>query len=149
MKMLRDQRGVASLEFCVIAMVLFGIMLAVFDFGNVEQRQIALHQALRSGGEFARFFPTTPGANGAGSAPCSGQSVRCAVLNALPSSMSLSSLTIACTCAGANVSCGSPGTCNPPFLVKISAAMSPISIMTPLWTGGAFTNQGSYEVRIQ
>jgi hypothetical protein len=147
--MFRDRRGAAAFEFCIIASVLLGLMLAAFDFGNFAQQQVALHQALRSGGEFARFFPTKPGANGAGAAPCTDTTVRCTVLNALPSGWTLSTLSMACTCAGTSVSCTSPGTCSPPFLMTIQASMPSIAVMTWLWTGGAITNQASYEVRIQ
>ena len=152
--MLRDQRGVATLEFVVIAMVLFAIMFAAFDFANLAQRQIALQGALRSGGEFARYFPTSPGANGGGSPPCTEtagtpRTVRCAVLNALPSGFTLTGLTMSCTCAGVAVACTAPGTCTPPFLMKLQASLPSVSIMTPLWTGGAVTQSGSYEVRIQ
>lgn len=147
--MFRDRRGVASFEFCIIATVLLGLMLAAFDFGNFAQQEVALHQALRSGGEFARFFPTKPGADGAGGAPCTDATVRCTVLNALPSGSTLSSLTMACSCAGTAVSCTAPGTCSPPFLMTLQASMPAVTVMSSLWTGGTLTNQASYEVRIQ
>jgi hypothetical protein len=39
-------------------------------------------------------------------------------------------------------------TCNPPFLVNVSASMPPSAITTPLWSR-SFNNSASYEVRVQ
>jgi Flp pilus assembly protein TadG len=137
---LRDQRGTAAIEFMLIAMVLFTLLLAVAGFGDVTQRQVAIQTAVRAGGEYARFFPT----DSAG--------IQTAVTNALPSGWTLSGVpTVTCSCAGAATTCGAIATgtaCNPPFLVNISASMPASSVTTPLWSR-SFTNSATYEIRIQ
>jgi Flp pilus assembly protein TadG len=137
---LRDQRGTAALEFMLIALALFTMLFAVAGFGDVTQRQIAMQSAVRSGGEYARFFPTDQ------------TGIQNAVTNALPSGWTLSGPPIVtCSCAGATTSCSGIATgttCNPPFLVRVSANMPPSAITTPLWSG-SFNNSASYEVRVQ
>jgi len=137
---LRDQRGTAALEFMLIALTLLTLVFAVAGFGDVTQRQIAIQSAVRAGGEYARFFPTDE------------TGIRSAITNALPSGWTLSGApTVTCTCKGAPTSCSGIATgttCNPPFLVNVSASMPGSSIITPLWSG-SFNNSASYEVRIQ
>jgi Flp pilus assembly protein TadG len=137
---LRDQRGTAALEFMLIALTLFTLLFAVAGFGDVTQRQIAIQSAVRAGGEYARFFPTDQ------------TGIQNAVTNALPPGWTLSGAsTVTCSCAGAPTSCSGIATgttCNPPFLVKVSASMPSSSIITPLWSG-SFNNSASYEVRVQ
>ncbi|WP_271572773.1 TadE/TadG family type IV pilus assembly protein [Bradyrhizobium sp. CCBAU 11386] len=139
-RFLRDRRGTAAIEFILIAMVLFTLLLAVAGFGNVAQRQIAIQTAVRAGGEYARFFPTDT------------SGIQTAVTNALPSGWSLSGTpAVTCSCNGAATSCSAIATgtkCDFPFLVNISASMSAISVVTPLWSQ-SFNNSASYEVRIQ
>ena len=139
-KLLRDQRGAAAIEFILIALALFTLLLAVAGFGDVTQRQVAIQTAVRAGGEYARFFPTDP------------TGIQTAVTNALPSGWTLSGVpTVTCSCAGATTSCSGIATgttCNPPFLVNISASMAASKVTTLLWSG-SFNNTASYEVRIQ
>ena len=137
---LRDQRGVAALEFMLIALGLLTLIFAVWGFGDVTQRQVALHSAVRAGGEYARFFPTdTTG-------------IQNAVTNALPSGLTLSATpTVTCSCNGTTTSCSGIATgttCTAPFLIKISGSMPASSITTPLWSH-SFNNSALYEVRIQ
>jgi Flp pilus assembly protein TadG len=139
-RFLRDRRGTAAIEFILVALVLFTLLLAVAGFGNVAQRQIAIQTAVRAGGEYARFFPTDS------------SGIQTAITNALPSGWSLSGTpTVTCSCAGAATSCSGIATgttCNPPFLVNVSASMPATSVVTPLWSQ-SFNNSASYEVRIQ
>src|SRR6516225_8222955 len=113
--LLRDQRGTAAIEFLLVALALFTLLFALAGFGDVRQRQIAIQSAVRAGGEYARFFPTDP------------TGIQNAVSKALPSGWTLSgTATVSCTCAGAATSCSGIATgttCNPPFLVTISASM--------------------------
>jgi Flp pilus assembly protein TadG len=137
---LRDQRGVAAIEFMLIALALFTLLLAAAGFGDVTQRQIAIQSAVRAGGEYARFFPTDS------------SGIQNAVTNALPSGYSLTgSPTVTCSCNGAGTSCSAiatGATCTAPFLINISASMPASSITTPFWSQ-SFNNSASYEVRIQ
>ena len=137
---LRDQRGAAALEFMLIALGLLTLIFAVWAFGDVTQRQVALHSAVRAGGEYARFFPTdTTG-------------IQNAVTNALPSGLTLSATpTVTCACNGTTTICSDIATgttCTAPFLIKISASMPALSLTTPLWSH-SFNNGAFYEVRIQ
>src|SRR6516165_2277493 len=112
---LRDRRGTAAIEFMLIALALFTLLLAIAGFGDVTQRQVAIQTAVRAGGEYARFFPT----DSAG--------IQTAVTNALPSGSgwTLSAApTVTCSCNGGPISCSDIAagtTCAPPFLVNISA----------------------------
>ena len=137
---LRDQRGAAALEFMLIALALFTLLLAVAGFGDVTQRQIAIQSAVRAGGEYARFFPTDQ------------TGIQNAVTNALPSGWTLSGTpTVTCSCAGVPTSCSGIATgttCSPPFLIIVSASMPASAITTPLWSK-SFNNSASHEVRIQ
>jgi hypothetical protein len=59
--------------------------------------------------------------------------------------------TVSCSCAGATTSCSGIATgttCNPPFLITVSASMPASAVITPLWSG-TFSNSATYEVRIQ
>src|SRR5258705_415632 len=121
---LRDQRGAAALEFMVIApLALVTLLLAVFGFGDVTQRQVAIQSAVRAGGEYARFFPTDQ------------TGIKNAVTNALPSGWTLSAApTVTCSCAGVTTLCSGIATgttCNPPFLITVSADMADSTITTP------------------
>ena len=139
--LLQDQRGTAALEFMLIALALFTLLFAVAGFGDVTQRQIAIQSAVRAGGEYARFFPSDP--TGIGNA----------ITNALPSGWTLStgSAAVTCSCAGVSTSCSKIATgttCNPPFLITVSASMAASAINTPFWSG-TFNNSASYEIRVQ
>jgi Flp pilus assembly protein TadG len=139
---LRDQRGVAAIEFLLIASVLFTLLLVAAGFGNVAQRQIAIQSAVRAGGEYARFFPTDS------------TGIQNAVTKALPSGWTLIGTgepTVTCSCNDVATTCSDIATgttCAPPFLITISASMAASSVTTPIWSG-SFTNSATYEVRIQ
>src|SRR5690242_2611612 len=85
-----DQDGVSALEFSIIATFMIALMFGAFDIGNAAQQQIALQEAVRSGGEFARFFPTNQ------------TGIQNAVLNALPGGWTITggNPTVSCTCNG-------------------------------------------------
>lgn len=53
-----DRRGVAALEFALIAGMLVTLFLGVWDVGNAAQQEIRLQNALRVAGEYALSFPT-------------------------------------------------------------------------------------------
>jgi Flp pilus assembly protein TadG len=135
-----DRRGVAALEFSIIGLLMVTFMLAAYDLGNAAQQQVALQQAVRTGGQYALSYPTNP------------TGVRTAVLRALPASWTLSDPggvpSVTCTCAGATVSCSSPGNCTPPFLVTITATM-PYQALTPLFAAAIPFNRATYVTRIQ
>src|SRR6266403_3991267 len=91
---LRDRRGAAALEFMLIASALFTLLLAVAGFGDITQRQVAIHSAVRAGGEYARFFPTD------------GTGIQNAVTNALPSGWTLTGApTVTCSCLAGPTLC--------------------------------------------
>lgn len=137
---LENQRGVAAFEFILIAAMVFTLALAGVGIGDVAQRNIAIHTAVRAGGEYARFFPTDQ------------TGIQSAITSALPSGWTLSGTpTVTCSCVGVTTSCSGIATgttCNPPFLVKVSASMPASSMNALVWLG-SFNNRASYEVRIQ
>lgn len=116
----RDRRGVAALEFAVIGGIMVTLALGAFDFGNAAQQQIALQQALRSGGEYARDFPAASASTIQAVVSSAASTARLA-LRATP--------TVACSCNGTGYTCGSPpSSCPSPVTVSIGAAASPLSI---------------------
>jgi Flp pilus assembly protein TadG len=135
---MRDQRGVSALEFSIIATFMVTLMLGAFDFGNAAQQQIALQEAVRTGGEFARFFPTNQ------------TGIQNAVLNALPSGWTVTGgvPSVSCTCSGATVTCTNPGTCAPPFLITITASRA-YTALTPVFAAAIPSNTATYVTRIQ
>src|SRR3954468_7382962 len=90
----RDQRGVSAIEFAMIAPIILMLMLGAYDIGNAVKRQIALQEAVRSGGEYAVHFPTNPTA------------VKAAVMSALPAGWTLTGPggvpVVTCSCTNAN-----------------------------------------------
>jgi Flp pilus assembly protein TadG len=140
-KFFRDRRGVAALEFMIMGPVLVILVFAGFQFGDVIQKQIALQQAVKSGGEYARYFPTAEAG------------IKSTITNALPPGFTLSSgsPTVACFCNGALLSCTSIGTgttCTPPLLVNVQATM-PASVLNLIIWSATIPNVASYEVRVQ
>ena len=57
----RDRRGVAALEFGVLATILVPMMLAVFDMGYATYQTIVLRQAVRAGALYALYYHDTAG----------------------------------------------------------------------------------------
>ena len=53
-----DQRGVATIEFGLISLIMIVFLLAVFNFGLWIYRQMALQNALAAGAAYAQLFPT-------------------------------------------------------------------------------------------
>lgn len=138
-KLMRDQRGVAALEFAVIGGLMVTLMLGAFDFGNAAQEQIALQQAVRSGGEYAVNFPAAP-------ASAIQTAVSTAVANA---GLTLSAApSVACSCDGAEYACGSPpSNCPAPVDVAVSATAPFVSVgAIPI---GISSNTANYVVRIR
>jgi Flp pilus assembly protein TadG len=51
------RRGVAALEFALVAPILLALLLSVYDIGGVIEQRLVLEQALRAGGQYALSFP--------------------------------------------------------------------------------------------
>jgi Flp pilus assembly protein TadG len=153
----RDRRGVSAIEFAIIAPIAATVMLAAFDLGNAAQQQIALREAVRTGGQYAIHFPTNP------------SDIRAAVTSALPSGWTLSNPggvpVVTCQCgtygtySGVPVvtcQCGTygtyndcsapPATCTDPMLLTVTATMA-YTALEP-WVTTAIPNlSASYVVR--
>lgn len=60
-------RGVAAVEFALVASVTLTLLLGLYDVGNAIHERLQLQQALRAGGQYAIAFPAlasdTNGAN--------------------------------------------------------------------------------------
>ena len=91
-------------------------MLGALDLGNAAQQQIALREAVRTGGQYAIHFPTNPTA------------VQAAVTSALPAGWTLTDpggvpiVTCSCGTYGTYNDCSAPpATCTTPMLVTITA----------------------------
>lgn len=138
-----DRRGVSAIEFAMVAPVAVTAMLAAFDLGNAAQQQIALQEAVRTGGQYAVNFPTNPSA------------VQTAVVSALPSGWALSNpggvpvVTCSCGTYGNYSDCSSPpSTCTSPMTVTITATKS-YSALEPWVTAAIPSLTASYVTRFQ
>lgn len=149
MKLLADQRGVTALEFTLIATVLFALLLAVASFGDVIQKEIALQEAVRAGGEYARnhFTPV-------GKTPIA-ESIASAVTSALPTGSQTPTVTLACSCNNGALGSTCDGiaagttSCSSPLLVKLTATMpTALQINAIVWSG-SIPYGASYEVRVK
>src|SRR5689334_22624321 len=58
-RLIRDCRGVAAIEFVLVAGVMIMALGAVLGFATVAMQQIALEGALKAGGDYLRSYPTT------------------------------------------------------------------------------------------
>ena len=57
MTLLRDTRGVAAVEFGIIASAMIGLLLPITDIGVAAMRYSSAYQALRSVGAYALYNP--------------------------------------------------------------------------------------------
>ena len=141
--LIKDRRGVAALEFTIIAGVLITLLAAVFDFALVATNQISLQAALNAGGAYLQYFPTA-----------STTQVTTVIRGAMPAGAPTVTVSaIQCFCNGATTPSTCPGSggtpaCAAPWLMKITASMPSSTFWLPLWSG-TIPNQGKYEVRIQ
>ena len=121
-----DQSGVSAIEFAIIGSCTIALISGAYDLGNAAQQQIALQEAVRTGGQYAVHFPTNPSA------------IQSAVKSALPTGWNLSTsngnpvVTCSCGVAGAYDDCANPpSTCTSPMLVTITAQMA-YTALTPI-----------------
>ena len=146
----QDRRGVAAVEFAIIATIMVTLLLGTYDFGNAAQEQIALQEAVRAGGAYAQSRPS----NVAG--------IQSAVANALPAGWALTGgvAAVACYClnpaTNAKTALGACtdanfGTCtgaNIGKLVTITATM-PYTHVGSLFATALPNNTAQYAARIQ
>ena len=139
-----DNRGVAAMEFSILALFMFGLLFGAFEFGNAAQQQIQLQAMVRAGGAYAATYPTD--ASG----------IQAKVLAAKPSGWSLSSApSVVCQCQNTSTGATSNTVCSAPVcaasdgkLIRISATMSytPLTNFVPV-TFGSLTS--TYVFRYQ
>ena len=145
-----DRRGVAALEFAVVAAIMVTLMLGAYDLGNAAQRQIGLQEAVRAGGAYALNHPTDV------------TGIRTMVTNALPAGWTLTNsggvAAVACSCLNttAGTTTGLGGcttanfdTCTAPnggMLVSITATMA-YTALTPFLAAAIPNNSATYVTR--
>lgn len=61
LRLRHDRRGVAALEFGMLATLLVPVMLAVLDTGNQVYQTLVLRQAVRAGALYALYYHDTAG----------------------------------------------------------------------------------------
>jgi Flp pilus assembly protein TadG len=139
----RDRRGVAAVEFSLIALFLITLMLAAYDFGNAEQEHVQLQQAVRAGGAYAAAYPTDP------------TGIATAVTSALPTGWSLTAPpSIVCKCldssTGATTTtvCTTPNCATDAKIISISATL-PTASISGLFNGFIPATTANYVVRYQ
>jgi Flp pilus assembly protein TadG len=138
-----DRRGVAALEFAIIALVLVTLVLGAFDFGNAAQQQVQLQEAVRAGGAYAATYPTDP------------TGIQNVVTNSLPTGWQLSSSpTVSCSCLDSSTGATSSTICTAPNcstdakIITITATM-PYTTLTSLFARAIVANTATYVVRYQ
>lgn len=90
-----DNRGVAAVEFAIVAPALLLLMLGCFDIGNYIQTSLRLERAARAGAQYAVANSTDMAA------------VQARVIAAWPelTTANVPLPTLACQCAGTAVAC--------------------------------------------
>lgn len=138
-----DRRGVSAIEFAIIASIMVSLMFGAYDLGNAAQQQIALQEAVRTGGQYAIHFPTNP------------SDVQSAVKSALPTGWKLSTsdgnpvVTCSCGTAGTYSDCSAPpSNCTVPMLVTINAQMA-YTALTPVGAALPKIFSATYVTRFQ
>jgi Flp pilus assembly protein TadG len=129
----RDRRGVAALEFALVATVMLILLLGGYDVANVIQIRLQLQQALRVGGQYAMAYPTQDlGNNAAGQ-----NGIILAVKQALPN---LPNVTVPSPVMSPSAGDG------PPYYMTLtaSAPYTPLLILGP-----TIENSVTYVVRFQ
>jgi Flp pilus assembly protein TadG len=136
----RDRRAVSAIEFAMIAPIIVMLMLGAYDLGNAAQQQIALQQAVRTGGQYAMHFPTYL------------KPLQSVVQDALPTGLTLKAPPVAtCSCGGVGYDCSTPPlTCTPPMpmLVTITAQMD-YNALTPIGAALPRTFTATYVTRFK
>jgi hypothetical protein len=129
----RDRRGVAALEFAMVATVMLILLLGGYDVASVIQIRLQLQQALRVGGQYAMAYPTQSFGNG-----LEGQNgIILAVKQALPN---LPGVTVRPPAMSPSAGEG------PPYYMTLtaSAPYTPLLILGP-----TIENSVTYVVRFQ
>jgi Flp pilus assembly protein TadG len=148
----RDRRGVAAVEFAIIATIMVTLMLGAYDFGNAAQEQVALQEAVRAGGAYAQSRPSDL------------TGIRNSVANALPAGWALSNAggvaAVACFCLNPATGVTTPlGSCTDANLssctganigkvVTVTATM-PYTHIGSLFAAVIPNNTAQYAARIQ
>jgi Flp pilus assembly protein TadG len=136
----RDRRGVAAVEFALIAGALMTLLLGVYDIGNAIQQRLVLQQALRAGGLYAVSFPTQS------------DGIAAAINAALPASWQ-ANVTVTpprmwCTCSGSGTTDSCPLSCaggTPQVFVTLGVSRP----YSPYLFRALGDNTASYVVRVQ
>ena len=57
-RLLTDRKGIAAVEFAMVATVMLLFVVAILDIGSAIQQRMVLQQAARAAGLYAQSFPT-------------------------------------------------------------------------------------------
>jgi hypothetical protein len=130
-----DRRGVAAVEFAIIASFLLLLVLGLYDIGNAIHQRMLLQQALRAGGQYAILYPDQ---TGDGKAENNG--IVEAIAQALP--VNGSGVIIAQPVMSPDVGYG------PPYYITLGASL-PYAALLPFFNHVLTENSASYVVRVQ
>ena len=141
----RDRRGVAAVEFALLASVLLLFVVGIVDIGTAIQQRMALEQAARAAGQYAVSFPNQT------------DGITRAVTMALPpgwTDVRMPSPPSVCFCGGngAGASCEAvcSGGSGAYIVVQLQRPFSPFLFPTGnCVSSGTPANCVSYVVRIQ
>ena len=144
--LLRGRRGVAAVEFAVVAGIAVVVMLAVWDLGNAAQQTIRLQEALRAAGQYALAFPTDAGG------------ISNAVTNALPggwTDVTVSGPNYSCNCWSSSSSSATASgvapdcTCPNGLTLQMFVQIGVMRPFTPALISTLTSVSASYVVRFQ
>jgi Flp pilus assembly protein TadG len=116
-----DRRGIAALEFALIAPVLLLLLLGAYDIGSAVQQRLVLQGALRAGARYAISFPDR------------NDGIVAAMQQAYPS-----------TWTGVNPTATITPGATPPIYVTLSASPTYSSVLVPISNAPV-----KYVVRVQ
>ena len=146
----RDRRGIAAVEFALIAPVLVTLMLGVYHIGSAVHEMLLLQQALRAGGLYAMSSPTQLGADILPATPDNG--ILLAIQEALPAKWTANVAGTAGWTPRVNLA--------PPVLATAACTAGPRAppncvtitlngVLTDAWLASLNMNAVSYVIRVQ
>jgi Flp pilus assembly protein TadG len=145
-----DCRGIASLEFAIIATLMVIFVLAGFDLGHAAQQRILLQEAVRAGGQYAMSYPF----NSSGTVNTT--AITNAISTALPASWTNATIgtpTASCSCWSSSGGTTASATCTCSGSATLQRYMT-LSASRP-YSGTGYlsavlgTNSASYVARFQ
>ena len=123
----RCRRGVAAVEFAIVALIFITLLAAAFDIGGWVWQRMQMHAALAAGAHYAQSFPTRTA------------DIKGIIAGALPvgwTDVTIDDPVLTCDCGGgaSAAACGvpcPPGTRQVFVTLSVTHRFSPLRFITP------------------